>query len=140
MHPTLEHGQLLLTRPRIGRLEVGDIVVFRAGLGVRYVKRIVARPGDLVELEAGRLFVNQRSYDGYPRTAGARVQTWRVPDGHVFVVGDNAAQSDDSRVWHEPFVPLTRINGVALAGRRREQQAIQRHAPQNADPVGSRER
>jgi signal peptidase I len=140
MHPTLEHGQLLLTRPRIGHLQVGDIVVFTAGPGVRYVKRIAGNPGDLVELEAGRLFVNQRSHDGQPRTAGARVETWCVPDGHVFVVGDNAAQSDDSRVWHEPFVPVTRISGVALAGRRREQQAIQWHAPANADPVGSGER
>jgi signal peptidase I len=119
MHPTLEHGQLLLTRPSGGRLAVGDIVVLTTGPGLRYVKRIVAGPGDLVELEAGRLFVNQRAYDGHPRTAGARVETWHVPDGHFFVVGDNLRQSDDSRVWHEPFVPATRISGVALRRRAR---------------------
>ena len=113
MHPTLTHGQLLLTRPRGGRLKVGDIVVVEMKSGERYVKRIAAGPGDLVELEAGRLFVNQRSYDGRPRAAGAHVQTWRVPDGHVFVVGDNLGPSDDTRVWSEPFVAVSRIRGVA---------------------------
>lgn len=117
MHPTLEHGQLLLTRPRRRRLEVGDIVVLTTGRGVRYVKRIAGGPGDVVELEAGRLFVNQHSYDGHPRAVGARVETWHVPHGHYFVVGDNLQQSDDSRVWHEPFVAATCISGVALPRR-----------------------
>ena len=117
MQPALEHGQWLLTRPRGRRVGVGDIVVFTVGRGgERYVKRIAAGPGDLVELEAGRLFVNGASYDGRPRTAGARVEAWTVPAGHVFLVGDNLRQSDDSRVWQEPFVPLDRISGVAFPG------------------------
>ena len=128
MHPTLEHAQWLLTRPRAGRVGLGDVVVFTGRGGVRYVKRIVAGPGDLVELEAGRLFVNGQSYDGRPRAAGARIETWRVPEAHFFVVGDNLAQSDDSRVWRQPFVPVTRISGVAVCGRRSERQAITRRA------------
>jgi signal peptidase I len=118
MHPTLEDGQLVLTRPRGWRVQVGDIVVLTTSSGERRVKRIAAQPGDLVELEAGRLYVNQRSYDGQPRTEGARVETWRVPDGHFFVIGDNLRQSDDSRVWHEPFVAVSCISGVAIRRRR----------------------
>jgi signal peptidase I len=114
MHPTLQDGQLLLTRPRGRRVDVGRIVVFTTRDGRRYVKRVAAGPGDLVELEAGSLFVNRCSYDGRPRAAGARVETWRVPDGHLFVVGDNLQQSDDSRTWHDPFVPLVLVSGVAL--------------------------
>lgn len=114
MHPTLDDGQLLLTRPTGWRVNVGDIVVLTTDRGERCVKRIAAGPGDLVELEAGRLYVNQRSYDGHPRSAGARVEAWRVPEGRFFVVGDNLRQSDDSRVWHEPFVPASRISGVAI--------------------------
>lgn len=113
MSPTLRDGQWLLTRPR-RRADVGDIVVFTTARGERHVKRIAAGPGDLVELEAGRLFVNQRSCDGRPRVAGARVQSWRVPAGHVFVLGDNLRVSNDSRVWPQPFVPVGRISGVAL--------------------------
>lgn len=114
MQPTLEHGQLLLTRPAFRRVKVGDIVVLTAGRNARHVKRIAAGPGDVVELEAGRLFVNQQAQDGRPRSAGARVETWHVPTGHFFVVGDNPLQSDDSRVWPEPFVAESRIIGVAL--------------------------
>lgn len=118
MHPTLDDGQLVLTRPRGWSVDVGDIVVFTTGRRKRYVKRLAAGPGDLVELEAGRLYVNQRSYDAKPRTAGAKVQTWRVPDGHFFAVGDNMRHSDDSRVWQEPFVPLSSISGVVIRWRR----------------------
>lgn len=118
MHPALAHGQLLLTRPAGRHVGVGDIVVFETAGGARYVKRVAAGPGDIVELEAGRLYVNQRSYEGLPRAAGARIEAWRVPDGHFFVVGDNLRQSDDSRVWKEPFVPAARISGVAMRGRR----------------------
>ena len=117
MHPTLEHGQWLLTRPRPRRLHVGEIVVLTTASGGLRVKRIVAGPGDLVELEAGRLYVNQHSPDGHPRTAGARVETWHVPDGHFFMAGDNLRQSDDSRVWRQPFVAATRISGVAVPRR-----------------------
>lgn len=118
MHPTLAEGQWLLTRPVRRRVAVGDIVVLTAGRGRRYVKRVAAGPGDLVEFEAGRLFVNRHALDGRSRIAGARIETWHVPTDHFFVVGDNPSQSDDSRVWPEPFVCLDRISGVALSRRR----------------------
>lgn len=114
MQPTLAPGQLLPTRPALGRLAAGDIVVITAAPGTRYVKRVAAGPGDLVELEAGRLYVNGHGWDGRPRAAGGRVQAWRVPAGHWFVVGDDLQASDDSRVWPQPFVPTARISGVAL--------------------------
>lgn len=117
MEPTLRDGQVALVRPRWRRVRVGDIVVLAMGGGERYVKRVAAGPSDVVELEAGRLYVNRRSYDGDPRTVGPRVETWRIPHGHLFVVGDDLARSDDSRTWSEPLVPAERIVGVVVAGR-----------------------
>lgn len=115
MQPTLRAGQVLLTRPVGRRIAVGDVVVLAAAAPVPLcVKRVAAGPGDVVELEAGRLYVNDRPWDGRPRVAGARVQTWRVPNGHYFVVGDNLRESTDSRVWPQPFVPASRISGVAV--------------------------
>lgn len=114
MLPTLTHGQVLFTRPARGPIAVGDVVVFTAAIGGLYVKRIAGMPGDIVTLEAGRLYVNGRAWDGGPRTTGAHVERWRVPDGHCFMVGDNLKESDDSRVWREPFVALARIGGVGL--------------------------
>ena len=114
MQPALDDGRWLLTRPAGRRVHVGDIVVFTRGSGQRCVKRVAAGPGDLVQLEAGRLSVGQRPDDGRPQARGAWVVRWRVPEGHVFVIGDNHHASDDSRVWNEPFVPVSRISGVAL--------------------------
>lgn len=115
MWPTLRAGDVLLTRPPGRRLAVGDVVlVAPTERGPMSVKRIAAGPRDVVEIEAGRLYVNDRPWDGRPRVAGARVLTWRVPDGHYFVVGDNLRESTDSRVWTQPFVPASRIGGVAV--------------------------
>lgn len=103
MEPTLRPGTVLVTVPvRVGR---GDIVVFRHASGARYVKRVAGVGGDRVELEAGRLRVNGRSLDGRARIAGAVVARWTVPNGHLFLVGDNLGFSDDSRTWDQPFVP-----------------------------------
>ena len=114
MAPTYRSSDLLLTRPagRAGvRARRGDVVVFRHG-GLRMIKRVVGLPGDLVELEAGRLFVNGESVDGRPRVRGAFTQTWRVPGSAYFVGGDDAGVSDDSRVWDEPFVRVESLEAV----------------------------
>lgn len=112
MAPTCRPSDLLLTRP-VGRGGVhrGDVVVFRLGT-LRMIKRVVGMPGDLVELEAGRLFVNGDPADGRSRVKGAYTQTWRVPRAGCFVAGDNPAVSDDSRVWDEPFVPFESVEAV----------------------------
>jgi signal peptidase I len=114
MQPTLAPGQMLLTRPPDAGVAVGDVVALTTANGALYVKRVAAGPGDVVALEAGRLYVNDRPWNGQARVLGAHAQTWQVPDGHYFVVGDNLRKSDDSRVWAEPFVPASRISGVAL--------------------------
>lgn len=114
MAPTYRSSDLLITRPvgRAGaRVQRGDVVVFHHD-GLRMVKRVVGLPGDLVELEAGRLVVNGESVDGRPRVNGAYTQTWRVPGANYFMAGDNPAVSDDSRVWDEPFVPVEDLEAV----------------------------
>ena len=114
MAPTYRSPDVLLTRPA-GRAGVrerrGEVVVFRHD-AMLMIKRLVGLPGDLVELEAGRLFVNGEAVDGRPRVRGAFTQTWRVPGSSYFMVGDNAAVSDDSRVWDEPFVRVESLDAV----------------------------
>ena len=112
MAPTYRPSDLLLTRPvpRAGPRR-GDVAVLSHG-GVRMIKRVVGVPGDLVELEAGRLFVNGHSVHGQVRVPGARTQTWRVPESQFFVAGDNSDVSDDSRVWGAPFLPAGSIEAI----------------------------
>ena len=140
MAPTHRSGDLLLTRGagRAGLLRRGEVVVFRHA-GTRMLKRVVGLPGDRVELEAGRLFVNDESVDGRARVPGAYIQVWRVPVDSYFVAGDNPGLSDDSRVWDEPFVPADHVEAVVvrrLAGARRRTGLRPGVLPAPADPVG----
>lgn len=130
MVPTYRASDLLLTRPverHHASLLRGVVVVFRHD-GSRMIKRVVAMPGDLVEFEAGRLFVNGAALDGRLRVRGALTEEWRVPWESYFVAGDNADLSDDSRVWDEPFVQFAEVESVVtrLLWRRRREEGITR--------------
>lgn len=115
MEPTIRSGDLLVTRPAWRNIRRGEVVLLTHTSAARpLVKRVIGVPGDLVELEAGRLSVNGSSTDGRPHLAGALVRTWRVPEHHYFVVGDNALASTDSRSWDDPFIPWADLRGVVL--------------------------
>ncbi|MCB2412219.1 signal peptidase I [Demequina sp. TTPB684] len=114
MAPTFRPSDLLLTR-RVGRggrgVGRGEVVVFRHG-GAVMIKRVVGVGGDRIALEAGKLTINGDPVDGQPAVRGAYRHTWTVPPGTYFVAGDNAAVSDDSRVWSEPFVGAAHVQAV----------------------------
>ena len=93
----------------------GDIVVFRFPRDPSrdFIKRVIAVPGDVVEIRAGRVIVNGRSIDEYyindqPNYTMAAQQ---VEPGHYFVLGDNRNNSSDSHVWGQ--VPADLIIGRA---------------------------
>lgn len=135
MQPTLHSGDIALTRPRFHHVSRGQIVLL-SRQGSSLVKRVVGRPGDEVELEAGRLRVNGVGVDGREPIPGAEVMRWTVPPGHYFVVGDNAEASTDSRTWTDPFVSHGQVAGVVIhrwrrsPGQRNQGSSRDRHQPQ----------
>lgn len=80
------------------------------------VKRVAALPGETVEIRDGVLHVDGVGYaEPYLNgTAGADFGPVTVPDGHLFFLGDNRANSSDSRS-RLGFVPIDRVVGRAVA-------------------------
>ncbi|HUP48505.1 MAG TPA: signal peptidase I [Thermoanaerobaculia bacterium] len=104
MAPALQPGdRIVVTRFPGDRPERGDVIVFRHPFDPHRfsVKRVIGVPGDLVESAGGRVRIRGRSlpqaYGALPQ--GAEISPQLVPEGHLFVLGDNHAHSYDSRHW-----------------------------------------
>jgi signal peptidase I len=121
MEPTLRVGDTVLVdegayRESDGLPAPGDIIAFDVpSYEETFLKRVVGLPGDLVAERDGRLYVNGREFLMPPssvpdqRTMGP----WTVAPGHVFVVGDNLVNSNDSR-FGLGQVPFDRIIGKVV--------------------------
>ncbi|ACZ41835.1 signal peptidase I [Thermobaculum terrenum ATCC BAA-798] len=99
----------------------GDVIVFHATNaqpGTDYIKRIIGIPGDTVTIVDGAVWVNGRKLTE-PYVHGVTTEampfsqnTWKVPAGKFFVLGDNRYHSSDSRSWG--YVSLNDIIGKAF--------------------------
>ena len=81
-----------------------------------YIKRVVALPGERVEARGGRVLVDGREVvEPYLRagTTTADFEAAVVPPGTVWVMGDNRANSADSRIFGP--VPVSTVVGRAFA-------------------------
>jgi len=91
----------------------GDIIIFKypGDKKTDYIKRCVAVEGQTVELKGRTLYVNgvaqNESYAKYYH--GSNFGPYIVPEGHIFMMGDNRDNSADSRYWS--FLPLDNIKG-----------------------------
>ena len=99
MSPALVPGQELDVDSG-APVQAGSVVVFEEPEGWRHpgqvaVKRVVAVAGDVVSLRGGGLWVNGRTVAALPGSCVSGGEA-TVPDGGVFVVGDNRAVSRDS--------------------------------------------
>lgn len=139
MRPTLLEGDLILVNkfiygakipftsdlrlPPVRDLKRGDVIVFVYPEDPQkdFIKRLVALPGETVEIKNGTIYIN-----GQPLTDSVFGRIFyyslgdfekpnfkiNIPEDSYFVLGDNSASSKDSRYWG--FVPHKNILGKAL--------------------------
>ncbi len=115
-------------------LRRGDVLVFKfpEDPEILYVKRLIGLPGDLVEIRDKNVFINHQvlkepykhHQDGmiYQNRSGSNgffsnlprdnFGPERIPQGHLFMMGDNRDNSQDSRYWG--FLPITHVVGRPL--------------------------
>ncbi len=117
MESSLVHGQQVLVN-RIAYVfsspRRGDVVIFKAGGTHIYIKRIVAVPGDTVQIVNGYLYVNGEQESGdYEKMADAGLLADEITlgDGEYIVLGDNRNNSEDSRVSSVGIVEKSQISG-----------------------------
>ena len=123
MVPTLNSGDRLLVQSSLFQVERGDVVVIDSYIdyGKPLVKRVIAVGGDRVDInaETGEVFVNGQLLDE-PYIAEATRQKGdmefplTVPEGYLFVMGDNRMHSTDSRYQDIGFVDERDILGQVL--------------------------
>lgn len=149
MAPTLRHGERILVRKlnirkgeslqqAMGKLRKGQIVLLtqsgekkpeemdaRELAQTSLVKRIVALEHEVFEGAAPSHITTMGKPKMIERTDGPQVQRWEVPAGHVFVCGDNADGSVDSRIFGP--LPVQQVQGIMI------KQLVSEAHPQHAN-------
>ena len=132
MMPTLNDKDRMIVNKIgyvVGEPERFDIIVFHAPEEKDYIKRIIGLPGDTIEYKNDILYVNgepvdepyldefkeeykEQNLDGTLTesfTLADKLGQETVPEGHLFVMGDNRRESKDSR--HIGFVSMDDVIG-----------------------------
>ncbi len=130
MEPALKTGTLLILDKLTLRLRPprrGDILSFRSPVNAHdLLKRVVALPGETVEMRGKVVFINGKELDepyavhsrAGERLEGDNLGPLVVPEKGFFVLGDNRDESNDSSVWKDAegvpvhFLRLRLIQGV----------------------------
>ena len=127
MQPNFYSGDYLITSRQAYRLfgqpERGDVIVFKShlydekGKQKNLINRILGLPGDTVEIKNGDVYINgellQEEYVAEQGLSG-EMEAVTVPEGRLFVMGDNRRVSQDSRSPEVGTIEMDSIVGKVV--------------------------
>lgn len=107
MYPTLKNGERVLVEKVSGwasEFKRGDVITLKypKDISKNYVKRIIAFENETVTIRSGNVYVNGKKLDEpYVKNVESyeNLPSVTVPEGYLFVMGDNRPASFDSRRW-----------------------------------------
>ena len=117
MVPTFQGGEFIIVSKmtyKFGELSRGDILVFHQPRDPDqdYIKRVIGLPGETVRVNNEQVLIDGQALDDpYINEAPRYTGSWVVPEGMVFVLGDNRNNSSDSHSWG----PLSMNNVIGRA-------------------------
>lgn len=135
MEPTLDRGDRVLVNKLsydLHDVRRGDVIVFELKPdqvgpdGIKdLIKRVIGLPGDVIETRDGVVYIDGRAVEEPYLAAGTitgdpedgqnpSIEPQTVPEGHVYVLGDNRSNSADSRYPNRGPIPIDSIVGRAF--------------------------
>ena len=117
MVPTINiNDKIFATRiHNIDNIKRGDVLIFYSDeRKERLIKRVIGLPGDKIQIENGKVSVNGKEIrEDYVKNNDDYSGTFSVPEGKYFFLGDNRADSADARLWANPYIDESKIQGQA---------------------------
>ena len=133
MMPTYEDGDKVIVNKiskHLSGIDRFDVIVFEAPIGKDYIKRVIGLPGDHIAYEDDILYVNGEALEEpyldeykeqlldnglltYNFTLESITDYEVIPEGYLFVLGDNRRKTTDSRDPRVGLVPMKKVLGKA---------------------------